>query len=45
MKPEILAYVAICKIHILIELILYIGTISKLHERLGLLPIYQNFID
>jgi len=40
MKLEVLAQVAICKIHILVEMIIILGTLSKFHERLGILPAY-----
>jgi hypothetical protein len=45
LKPEDLVWVAICKIHILIEMFIILGTLSKFHERLGILPAHQAFID
>jgi hypothetical protein len=40
LKQEDVVWVAICKTHILIEMLIILGTLSKFHERLGILPFY-----
>ena len=45
LKSEDLVWVAVCKIQILIEMFIILGTLSKFHARLGILPVYQTFID
>lgn len=45
LKQEDIAWVAISKIHMLIEMVIILGTLSKFHERLGLLPHYTKFIN
>lgn len=42
---EDLAWVAISKIHILIEMVIILGTLSKFHDRLDLLPLYTQFVE
>ena len=45
LKSEDVAWVAISKIHMLIEMVIILGTLSKVHERLDLLPMYNSFVD
>lgn len=40
-----LAWVAISKIHILVEMVIILGTLSKFHDRLDLLPLYTQFVE
>lgn len=42
---EDVAWVAIGKIHLLIEMVIILGTLSKFHQALGVYQHYQNFID